>query len=136
MRTKNTLTAADAAIILTACKAEAAKNNWLVSIAVVDEAGYLLHLERMDGAGLPSPEIATLKARTAAIAKAPTKVLEDVVKERPAVGLMPGRLPVQGGVPILYEGACVGGIGVSGVKSHEDEIVAIAGREALLQALA
>lgn len=134
MRTKTTLTAADAAIIITACKAEAAKNNWLVSIAVTDEAGYLIHLERLDGAGLPSAEVATLKARTAAISKAPTKALEDVVKERPAVALMPGRLPVQGGVPIIHNGECVGGIGVSGVKSHEDEIVAIAGREALLKA--
>ena len=135
MRTKTTLTAADAAIIIAACKVEAAKNNWNVSIAVTDEAGYLLHLERLDGAGLPSAEIATLKARTAAIAKAPTKVLEDVVKDRPAVGLMPGRLPVQGGVPIIHNGECVGGIGVSGVKSHEDEVVAIAGREALLAAI-
>jgi glc operon protein GlcG len=132
MRTKTILAATDAATIIAAAKAEAMKNSWLVSIAVTDEAGYLLHLERMDGAPLPSAEIATLKARTAAIAKAPTKALEDVVKERPAVGLMPGRLPVQGGVPIIYNGECVGGVGVSGVKSHEDEIVAIAGREALL----
>lgn len=132
MRTKTILTSTDVAIIMAACKAEAAKNNWLVSIAVTDEAGYLLHLERMDGAPLPSPEIAMLKAKTAAIAKAPTKVLEDIVKDRPAVGLMPGRLPVQGGVPILHNGECVGGVGVSGVKSHEDEIVAIAGRDALI----
>ena len=132
MRTKTTLSAADAATMIAAAKAEATKNNWLVSIAVTDEAGYLIHLERMDGAGLPSAEIATLKARTAAIAKAPTKALEDVVKDRPAVGLMPGRLPVQGGVPVIHNGECVGGIGVSGVKSHEDEVVAIAGRDALV----
>jgi len=136
MRTKHILTAADCAIILQACKAEAVKNNWLVSIAVTDEAGYLLHLERADGAPLPSAEIAMLKARTSAIAKAPTKALEEVVKERPAVGLMPGRLPVQGGVPILYDGQCVGGVGVSGVKSPEDEMVAIAGCDALLASIA
>lgn len=133
MRQKPALTAADAATILAACKAEAEKNSWKVSIAVVDEGGYLLHLERVDGAPLPSPEIATLKAKTAAIAKTTTKVLEDVVKDRPAVGLMPGRLPVQGGVPIIHNGECVGGIGVSGVKSHEDEIVANAGLAALLK---
>lgn len=131
MRTKSTLSAADAATMMAAAKAEAVKNNWLVTIAVTDEAGYLLALERMDGAPLPSAEIAFLKAKTAAIAKAPTKVLEDVVKDRPAVGLMPGRLPVQGGVPVMYNGECVGGIGVSGVKSPEDEVVAIAGRDAL-----
>ena len=118
--------------ILAACKAEAEKNQWKVSIAVVDEGGYLLHIERADGAPLPSAEIAQLKAKTAAIAKTPTKALEDVVKERPAVGLMPGRLPVQGGLPIIYKGECVGGIGVSGVKSPEDEIVAKAGLDALL----
>ncbi len=136
MRTKTILTAADAATIIAAAKAEAVAKNWNVSIAVTDEAGYLIHLERMDDAPLPSAEIALLKARTAAIAKAPTKALEEVVKDRPAVALMPGRLPVQGGVPIIHDGACVGGVGVSGVKSHEDEIVAIAGREALLASVA
>lgn len=135
MRTKTTLSAADCVTILTAAKAEAAKNNWLVSIAVVDEGGYLLHLERADGAPLPSAEIAQLKAKTAAIAKATTKVLEDIVKDRPAVALMPGRLPVQGGVPILHNGECVGGIGVSGVKSPEDEVVALAGRDAFLASI-
>lgn len=134
MKTKSTLTAADAATMIAAAKAEAVKNNWLVTVAVTDEAGYLLALERMDGAPLPSAEIAFLKAKTAAIAKAPTKALEDVVKERPAVGLMPGRLPVQGGVPVLHNGECVGGIGVSGVKSHEDEVVAVAGRDAVVKA--
>lgn len=132
MKTKTILDAADAAKMIAAAKAEAAKNNWLVSIAVVDEGGHLIHLERVDGAPLPSAEIAMLKAKTAAIAKAPTKALEEVVKDRPAVGLMPGRLPVQGGVPILHNGECIGGIGVSGVKSPEDEVVAIAGRAALL----
>lgn len=134
MRTKLILTSEDVQKIMFACKEEALKNHWNVAIAVVDDGGYLLHLERMDGAPLPSAEIATLKARTAAIAKAPTKALEDIVKDRPAVALMPGRLPVQGGLPIIHEGACVGGIGVSGVKSHEDEVVALAGRMALLGA--
>jgi uncharacterized protein GlcG (DUF336 family) len=132
MKTKTILDAADAATIIAACKTEAIARQWNVSIAVVDEGGYLLHLERMDGAPLPSPEIATLKAKTAAIAKAPTKALEDIVKERPATGLMPGRLPVQGGVPLMKDEQCIGGIGVSGVKSPEDEIVALAGQKALL----
>ncbi len=131
MRSKSTLTLSDAQTILTAARAEAEKQRWLVSIAIVDDVGNLILLERMDGAGAQSPEIATLKARTSALAKAPTKVLEDVVKERPAVALMPGRLPVQGGVPVMHQGECVGAIGVSGVKSHEDEQIALAGREAL-----
>ena len=132
MRTKSTISASDAAIIIAAAKIEAEKNQWKVSIAVVDEAGYLVHLERADGAGLQSAQIAEMKARTAALGKAPTKVFEDMVKERPAIALMPNRLPVQGGVPISHEGDCVGGIGVSGVKSHEDEQVALAGLNALL----
>ncbi len=62
----------------------------------------------------------------------PTKMFEDMVKERPGMALMPDRLPLQGGIPIIHNGECVGGIGVSGVKSHEDEQIAVAGREALL----
>ena len=127
MRHKPSLTGAEAQTMVAAARAEAVKNSWKVSIAVVDEGGYLLHLERMDGAVLTSPEIATLKARTAALARVPTKFLEDVTKERTATLAFPGRLPVQGGLPILYEGECVGAIGVSGVKSPEDEKVAAAG---------
>ncbi len=131
MRQKFSLTSADAHAIVTAAKLEAMKNSWNVSIAVVDEGGYLIHLERMDGATLSSPEIATLKARTSAIARVPTKFLEDVTKERAATLMFPGRLPVQGGVPIVYEGECVGAVGVSGVKSPEDEQIANAGLAAL-----
>jgi glc operon protein GlcG len=124
---KPILTSAEAQTMVAAARIEAARNNWKVSIAAVDESGFLLHLERMDGAGLQSPEIATLKARTAALSRVPTKTLEDVTKDRPATLTFPGRLPVQGGLPILHQGQCVGAIGVSGVKSHEDEQVAAAG---------
>ena len=127
MRNKSCLAAADAQKIVAACKLEAEKNKWNVSIAIVDEGGYLLHLERLDGAQGQSAAIATLKAQTAAAARTPTKTLEDVVKERPATAAFPGRLAVQGGLPILYQGECVGGVGVSGAKSHEDEQVAKAG---------
>ncbi|HTW63332.1 MAG TPA: heme-binding protein [Bryobacteraceae bacterium] len=127
MRQKFSLTSEEARAIVTAAKLEALRNDWKVSIAVVDEGGYLLHLERMDGATLASPEIAALKARTAALARVPTKVLEDVSKERTATIMFPGRLPVQGGVPVLYEGECVGAVGVSGVNSAEDEQIAKAG---------
>ena len=131
MRNKMCLTAADAQEIVAACKVEAGKNNWGVSIAVVDDGGFLLHLERLDGAVGQSAGIATLKAQTAAATRNPTKVLEDTAKERPGVLGFPGRLAVQGGVPIMYQGACVGAVGVSGVKSHEDEQVAKAGLLAL-----
>lgn len=131
MRHKPTLTSADARTMIAAAKTEAEKNNWMVSIAVVDEGGYLIHLERMDGAVLQSADIATRKARTAALAQRPTKALEDMTKERAVMLVFPDRLPIQGGLPILYENQCVGGIGVSGVKSHEDEQIAAAGIAAL-----
>jgi uncharacterized protein GlcG (DUF336 family) len=105
-----------------------------VSIAVVDEAGILWRLERLDGAPLPSARIAERKAYTAATARVPTKALEDVLKDRPAFLAVQERLPLQGGLPILVGTDCVGGIGVSGVKSPEDEQVALAGLRALLPA--
>ena len=132
MRQKTILSSIDAVKMVAAAKVEAAKNNSNVTIAVVDDSGYLLHLDRMDGAGFHTPEIATMKGRTSAIFRSPTKALEDVAKERPGTLGFPNRLPVQGGLPILFEGQCVGGIGVSGVKSHEDEQVATAGLNALL----
>jgi glc operon protein GlcG len=131
MRNKVCLTGADAHKIVAACKTEAEKNNWNVSIAIVDDAGFLLHLERLDGAAAQSATIATCKAQTAAATRTPTKVLEDMVKERPATVAFPGRLAVQGGLPIIYQGECVGAVGVSGVKSHEDEQIAKAGLRTL-----
>ena len=132
MRQKTILSSVDAVKMVTAAKIEAAKNNWNVTIAVVDDGGYLMHLHRMDGAGYHTAEIATLKARTSAISRAPTKALEDAAKDRPGTLAFPNRLPVQGGLPIMFEGQCLGGIGVSGVKSHEDEQVGQAGLNALL----
>jgi glc operon protein GlcG len=131
VRNKMCLTASDAEKILAACKAEAEKNKWNVSIAVVDDAGFLVRLERLDGAVAQSTIIATAKAQTAAATRTPTKALEDIVKERPATVAFPGRVAVQGGLPIMYQGECVGGVGVSGAKSHEDEQVASAGLKVL-----
>ena len=131
MRSKPCLTLDDANQIVTAGKAEAAKNGWAICIVIVNDAGIPLHLERMDGAHLQTVEIATRKARTAAVSRTSTKILEDLIKDRPSLLAMPDRLPVQGGIPILYQGECVGGVGVSGAKSHEDEQVAKAGLAAL-----
>ncbi len=133
MRNRPALTAADVQKMMAVCKAEAMKNNWNVSIAIVDDGGYLLHLERMDGAGPMSAEVATGKASTAAVTRRPTKFWEDRVKERPVFLKFPDNLPIQGGVPIMYQNECVGAIGVSGVQSHEDEQIANAGIAALGQ---
>ena len=98
---------------------------------MVYDGGFLLALERMDGAGPQTPEIATRKAWTAAMVRLPTKAVEDMAKERPGLLGMPGQLRVQGGLPIQVEGEWVGAVGVSGVASHEDEQVARAGITAL-----
>ena len=131
MRSKPTLTASDAAKMMAACKAEATKHKWEVCIAIVDEGGYLLALERMDGALLATPEAATGKARTAALMRKPSRFMEERINSRPAFLRFPYIMPVIGGVPIIYEGECVGGIGVAGVQSDEDEQVAQAGASAL-----
>ena len=131
MRTKTVLTIADARKMVEAAKAEAEKNKWPVTIAVVDEAGLLLMLERMDGARAQTAEVATLKARSAAVTHRPGKTWEDTVKQRPGVLNFPDAFHVQGGVPILYQGEVVGAVGVSGVQSFEDEQVASAGIAAL-----
>jgi len=131
MRSKPTLTADDAEKMMAACVAEAKKNNWKVSIAIVDDAGQLWQLHRLEGAGRVTANVALGKARTAALMGRPSKMMEERIKERPAFLLFPDILPIQGGVPILSAGECVGAIGVSGVQSHEDEQVANVGVAAL-----
>ena len=132
MRNKPCLTAADAHKMMAACKAEAQKNKWDVTIAIVDDSGAALLLERLDGAGAISAEVAIGKAQTSALTKRPSKFFEDRVKERPAFVTFPTPgVMFQGGVPIMHQGECVGAIGVSGVQSHEDEQVAQAGVDAL-----
>jgi uncharacterized protein GlcG (DUF336 family) len=132
MRTKPSLTASDVQKMVAACKNEATKNKWSVSIAVVDDAGYLLYLERLDGAGPVTAEVAMEKAITSARTRRPSKFWEDRIKERPSFLKFPGVLPLQGGVPVMYQNECVGAIGVSGVQSHEDEQIASAGAAALV----
>ncbi len=132
MRDKPCLTAADVEKAVSACKAEAQKNKWNVSIAVLDEGGYLLAFHRMDGAAPISAEVSIGKARTSAMTRRPSKFFEDRVKERPGFVTFPTPgVMFQGGVPIVHQGECVGAIGVSGVQSHEDEQVAQAGVNAL-----
>ena|SRR3984957_17648924 len=130
MRMKPALTSADVHKIMEACKAEASKNKWNVTIAIVDDGGALLQLERMDGASPTTAEVATGKARSSAATRRPSKFMEDRIKDRVALLAMPN-IPVQGGVPILHQNECVGAIGVSGVQSHEDEQVANAGVAAI-----
>jgi glc operon protein GlcG len=131
MKTKPCLTLDDCKKMTTACEAEARKHNWNVVIAILDDGGHLLMLERMDGATPANAEIATQKGRSAAISRRSTKMWEERIKDGRLSMLKMPVLPVQGGIPVMYQGECVGGIGVSGVQSHEDEQIAQAGANAL-----
>ena len=131
MKTKPCLTLDDCKKMIAACEAEARRNKWEVVIAILDDGGHLLMLERMDGATPANAEIAVQKGRSAAISRRSTKMWEDRIKDGRVAMLKMPVLPVQGGIPIMYQGECVGGIGVSGVQSHEDEQIAQAGANAL-----
>jgi uncharacterized protein GlcG (DUF336 family) len=131
MRTKHCLTATDVKKMLSACEAEAAKHKWAVAISIVDDGGYLLGFARMDGASPITAEVSLGKARTSAMTKRPSKFFEDRIKERPAFAGFPAGILIQGGMPVMHQNECVGAIGVSGVQSHEDELIAQAGVSAL-----
>jgi len=134
MKTRQELTLEDCEQVAAAALAEARQNKWIVSIAIVDDGGHLLHFVRMDGASPASAAIGVEKARTSAMTRRTSGMWEERIKQgRTAMLKMPGILPVQGGVPIIAEGSCVGAVGVSGVQSHEDERIAQAGIDALLR---
>ncbi len=125
---KKVLTLSVAKKIAEAAEAEAKKRGSTVVIAVVDDGGYLLVLHRLDDTQVASVEVGIGKARTAAIFRRPSKVFEDQVKNgRVAALALPGATPLQGGLPIMYEGKVIGAIGVSGNTPQEDEEIAMAG---------
>lgn len=134
MKTKPVLTLDDTRQIAQAAEAEAMRHHWAVTIAIVDDGGHLLWLQRLDGAAPLSAHIAPAKAHTAALGQRESRVYEEMINQgrysflsAPAVeGLL------EGGVPILVQGVCVGAVGVSGVKSSEDAQVARAGIAALV----
>lgn len=133
MRTRPELTHADCEKISAAAFAEAKRNNWVVAVAILDDGGHLLHFSRMDGATPANAAIAVEKGRTAAMSRRTSGNWQERIKTRPEMLKMPGILPVQGGVPIVVDGTCVGGVGVSGVQSHEDEQIARAGIDAVVK---
>ncbi|HEY8005394.1 MAG TPA: heme-binding protein [Methylocella sp.] len=125
MFVKNALTLADAKQIAAAAEAEALKNKWSVTIAVLDDGGNLLFLQRLDEAPLGSVTVAQEKARTALLFKKPTKAIEEIVAGGRLVMLtLPGATPIEGGLPLLNKGQIVGAIGVSGVQSSQDGQIA------------
>lgn len=133
MKTKHYLELADVKRIAEAAEAEALRNQWAVSIAIVDDGGHLLWQQRLDGAAPMSSHIAPAKARTAVLGRRETKVFEDMINQGRfsflSAPVLEGML--EGGVPVLVEGQVVGAVGVSGVKSSEDVQIAKAGIAAL-----
>jgi glc operon protein GlcG len=132
VRTKPMLTDEDVRIIAAAAEAHALEHHWNVTIAVVDDGGHLLYLHRLDGAGASTAEMATGKARTAALGRRETKLYEDMIRNgRVAFLSAPMTAMLEGGVPIVVGTDIVGAVGVSGVKSEQDAAVARAGIAAL-----
>jgi uncharacterized protein GlcG (DUF336 family) len=133
LSTKKILTLEGAKQIAAAAQAEAQKNNWRMVIAIVDDGGHLIYLERMDGVQVASVVVAQEKAQCAIRFKRPTKALEDAVAGgRIVVMKLAGAIPVEGGVPIVVDGEFLGAIGVSGATSAQDGQVAAAGLAALV----
>lgn len=133
MKTKSILEFTDVKLIAAAAEAEAVKHNWAVSIAIVDDGGHLLWFQRLDGAAPISAHIAPGKARAAAMGRRESKIYEDMINGGRASFLSAPALEgmLEGGVPILKDGQCLGAVGVSGVKSSEDAQIAKAGVAAL-----
>ncbi len=133
MITKYALTADEVEKVLAAAKAEATRNNWRVTIAVVDDGGYPQGLLRLDGAPTFSAQMALEKAKSAALGKRESRLFEELIAGGRTAFLSVPNLKglLEGGVPIIYQGQCAGAVGVSGVKSSEDAQIAKAGIAAL-----
>ncbi len=126
------LTLEDARKIAAAAEAEAKAHGWAVTIAIADDGGHLLWLQRLDGAAPISAQIGPAKARTAALGRRESKAYETMINEgRTSFLSAPLEGMLEGGVPIVAEGHCIGAVGVSGVKSNEDAQIARAGIAAL-----
>ena len=133
MKSKATLELLDVQAIAAAAQAEAQKNGWAVTIAIVDDGGHLLHLQRLDGAAPLSSHIAPAKAHTAAMGRRESRVYEEMINGGRVSFLSAPHVQglLEGGVPIMQNGQCLGAVGVSGVKSSEDAQIARAGIAAL-----
>ena len=133
MNTKPYLSHDDLKRIVAAAEAEAAAHQWFVTIAIVDDGGHLLWLQRLDGAAPISAHIAPAKARTAALGRRESKTYEDMINQGRTSFLSVPEIEglLEGGVPIMVDGHCLGAVGVSGVKSSEDAQICKAGIAAL-----
>ena len=132
MKTKPVLTQTEVARMLDAARQEAVRNEWAVTIAITDDGGHLLALQRLDGCPASAAYISVEKARAAALGRRETKSYEDMINNgRTAFLSAPMNGLLEGGVPVLADGQVVGAIGVSGVKSEQDAQVAKVGAAGL-----
>ncbi len=131
MEIKPIISLDDVKRVVTAAESKAKESGWNVVIAVVDDGGHLMYLQR-EKVQLGSIDVAITKAKVALMFRRPTQFWEQTVAEgRQGYLAMPGMLPIEGGVPLIYQGEIVGAIGISGVKSNEDGQIAAAGAAAL-----
>lgn len=133
MHQKHVLELDDVKRIAAAAEAEALAHQWSVTIAIVDDGGHLLWLQRMNGAPPVSAHIAPAKARTSALGRRESKIYEDIVNQGRVAFLSAPELEglLEGGVPVMVAGQCIGAVGVSGVQSAQDAQIAKAGIAAL-----
>src|SRR5262245_46080274 len=110
--------------MMAAAEAEAKKNNWNVAVAILDAGGHLLMFQKLDGTQPGSAKVASGEATTTPNHKRTTKMMEDIESTRPAFLAVDGIAPIPGGLPVIGDGQLIGSVGVSGVKSNEDEQVA------------
>ena len=130
--TKKVLTLSAAKQIAAAAESFARQNNWTVVIAILDDGGHLIYLERMDNTQIGSIEVAQQKALTAVNFRRPSKVFQDLVNGASQnMAQLPGALPMEGGVPLASGGTVIGAIGISGMTSAQDGEVAAAGAKVL-----
>src|SRR5581483_1845063 len=129
---KKALTLDVAKQLAAAAEKQAAANKWTMCIVIMDDGGNLVYLERMDGTQIGSIKVATQKAASAVAYKRPTKAFADAVAGGgTAVLSLPGAMPIEGGIPLVVDGAVIGSIGASGGTSQQDGVVAKAGADAL-----
>lgn len=132
MHSKAVLNLEDVTRIVTACRDEALRNQWAVTIAVADDGGHPLALERLDGCPQISAYIAQGKARSAALGRRETRLYEEMINAgRTSFLSVPLDSMLEGGVPIIIDGQVIGAVGVSGVKPEQDGQIAKAGIAAL-----
>ena len=129
--TKKALSLDAARTMAAAAEAFARKNNWSVTLAILDDGGHLLYFQRMDGVSIGAIEVCLRKAESAVKFKRPGKAFADRIPGQPQVMVIPGAFPFEGGLPIVAGGEVIGGIGVSGATAEQDAMIAQAGLDAL-----